>query len=105
MSVTPMPALALARIAPDASRPTISSIWRFDSSIWAPGRSILLITGIISRFESTAREAVAGVGELLGLAPLRGVDEQQRALAGGERTGDFVGEVDVAGRVDQVEDV
>ncbi len=46
-----------------------------------------------------------GVGEGLRLDPLRGVDHQQRPLAGGERARHLVGEVDVAGRVDQVEDV
>ena len=39
----------------------------------------------------------------LGLDPLRRVDEQDRALAGGERATDLVGEIDVAGRVDQVQ--
>ncbi len=34
---------------------------------------------------------------------LRGVDHQQRALARGKRARHFVGEIDVAGRVDQVE--
>ena len=46
-----------------------------------------------------------GVGERLRLDALRRVDEQQRAFAGGERSRDLVAEVDVAGRVDQVEDV
>ena len=45
------------------------------------------------------------VGERLRLDALRGIDEQQRALAGGQRTRDLVREIDVAGRVDQVEDV
>ena len=44
-----------------------------------------------------------GVGERLGFDSLRGVDDQQRAFAGGEGTRDFVGEIDVAGSVDQVE--
>ena len=44
-----------------------------------------------------------GVGERLRLDALRGVDDQQRALARGERARDLVGEVDVAGRVDQVQ--
>ena len=46
-----------------------------------------------------------GVGERLRLDALRGVDQQQRALAGGERPRHLVAEVHVAGRVDQVEDV
>ena len=50
-------------------------------------------------------ERVIDVGERLRLDALAGVDHQQRALAGGERAVHLVGEVDVAGRVDQVEDV
>ena len=46
-----------------------------------------------------------GVGQRLRLDALRGVDHQQRAFAGGQRARDLVGEVDVPGRVDQVEDV
>ena len=46
-----------------------------------------------------------GVGERLRLDALRRVDEQQRALARRQRPRDLVREVDVAGRVDQVEDV
>ena len=46
-----------------------------------------------------------GVGERLRLDALRGVDDEQRALAGRKRARDLVREIDVAGRVDQVEDV
>ena len=45
----------------------------------------------------------AGVGDRLGLDALCGVDHQDGALACGERTRDLVGEVDVTGRVDEVE--
>src|SRR5262249_29577918 len=45
------------------------------------------------------------VGERLRLYALGGVDHQQRALAGGERAVDLVGEIDVPWSVDQVEDV
>ena len=45
------------------------------------------------------------VGQRLGLDALGGVDEQHGALAGGERAGHLVGEVDVTGRVDHVQDV
>ena len=45
------------------------------------------------------------VGQRLRLDALRGVDEQHRALAGGQRPGHLVGEVDVARGVDQVEHV
>ena len=44
-----------------------------------------------------------GVGDGLRLDPLRGIDDQQRPLAGGEAARDLVGEVDVAGGVDQVQ--
>ncbi len=44
-----------------------------------------------------------GVGQGLGLDPLAGVHHQQRPLAGGQRPGHLVGEVDVAGSVDQVQ--
>ena len=44
-----------------------------------------------------------GVGDGLRLDPLRRVDDEQGALAGLQRARDLVGEVDVAGRVDQVQ--
>ena len=59
----------------------------------AAGRSILLMTGMIS---SPASERQVEVGERLRLDALRGVDDQDRALAGGQRARDLVGEVDVA---------
>ena len=43
------------------------------------------------------------VGDRLRLDPLRGVDEQHGAFAGRQAARDLVGEVDVAGRVDEVE--
>ena len=50
-------------------------------------------------------DRVVRVRERLRLDALAGIDHQQRALAGGERTADLIGEVDVAGRVHQVQDV
>ena len=44
-----------------------------------------------------------GVGQGLGLDALGGVDDEQRALARGQRARDLVGEVDVPGGVDQVQ--
>jgi hypothetical protein len=44
-----------------------------------------------------------GVGHGLRLHTLGGVDDQHGALTGGQRARDLVGEVDVAGCVDQVE--
>ena len=46
-----------------------------------------------------------GVGQRLRFDALRGIDEQQRAFARGERARDLVTEIDVARRVDQVEHV
>jgi len=45
------------------------------------------------------------VGDGLRLDALRGIDHQQRALAGGQRPGDLVAEVHVAGRIDKIERV
>ncbi len=50
-------------------------------------------------------QRLVDVGERLRLDALAGIDHQQRALAGGKTAVDLVGEVHVAGRVDQVEDV
>jgi hypothetical protein len=44
-----------------------------------------------------------GVRERLRLDALAGVDDQQRTLARGQRAAHLVGEVDVAGRVDEVQ--
>ena len=50
-------------------------------------------------------ERLIDVRQRLRLDALRGVDDQQRALAGRQRARDLIGEVDVPGRVHQVEDV
>ena len=50
-------------------------------------------------------ERLVDVGQSLRLDALRRVDDQQRTLAGGEAAVDLIGEIDVAGSVDQVEDV
>ena len=48
-------------------------------------------------------ERQKGVGQSLGLHPWRGVDHQDGALAGGQAARHLVGEVHVAGSVDEVE--
>ena len=50
-------------------------------------------------------DRLVDVGERLRLDPLRRVDHQQRALAGGEAAAHLIGEVDMARRVHQVEDI
>jgi hypothetical protein len=48
-------------------------------------------------------ERGVAVCDALGLHTLRGIDHQQRAFAGRERSGHLIGEVHVSGRVDEVE--
>ena len=60
------------------------------------------MTGMI---DQALLEREVDVGERLRLDALRGVDHEDRALAGLEAAAHLVGEVDVAGRVDQVEPV
>ena len=79
------------------------------SSIWSLTR-VGLGGGEVDLVED-GDDLVAGVdrlvdvGEGLGLDALGGVDDEERALDGAHRAGDLVGEVDVAGGVDEVEDV
>src|SRR4029077_6970040 len=53
----------------------------------------------------TIVDCLIDVRQCLRFDSLTGINHQQRTLAGGERTVDLVGEVDVSGRVDQVEDI
>ena len=57
------------------------------TSGWADGRSILLRTGMIVR---PFVEGKVDVGQGLGLDPLGGVDDEDRALAGLEAAADLV---------------
>ena len=101
-SVMPMPSFALVRMAPDPSRPMISSICRRASSGSRAGQIDL----VDDRDDlEIVLDSEVGVRERLRFDALRRVDHQQRAFARGERSRDFVGEIDVARRVDQIEDV
>ena len=80
--------------------PMTSSIWRRTFSGSAAGRSILLITGTMARL---LFDRQVDVGQRLRLDPLGSVDHQHRALARGQRARHLVVEVDVPGRVDQVQ--
>ena len=80
----------------------ISSIWRRASSGCAPGQIDL----VDDRDDLEAvLDGEIGIRERLRFDALRRIDQEQRALAGGERPRHFVREVDVAGRVDEVQDV
>ena len=96
------PALALASIAPVAVEA--------DDLLDLAARLFGLRAGQIDLVDDrNDLEAVLDrqirVGQRLRLDALRGVDQQQRAFAGRERPRHLVGEVDVARRVDQVQDV
>ncbi len=48
-------------------------------------------------------EGEIGIGEGLGFDSLGGIDHQEGPFAGLERAGDFVGEIDVAGGIDEIQ--
>ena len=48
-------------------------------------------------------DGLINVGEGLGLDPLRGIDDEEGAFAGGNRAAHLVREVDVTGCIDEVE--
>ena len=58
------------------------------------------MTGTIARL---LFDRQVDVGQRLRLDALRGVDDQHRALAGGQRARHLVVKVDVPGRVDEVQ--
>ena len=98
----PMPCLALASTAPLASRPMTSSI----SCCTRSGSALGQVDLVDDRHDlEVVVERQVDVGQRLRLDALRGVDDQDRALAGGEAARHLVGEVDVPGGVDQVEHV
>ena len=85
-----------------STRPIISSI-SLEHAIGVRGWKIDLVHGR-ENFE-VAVERHENVGERLRLDALRSIDHEDRAFASGERARDFVSEVDVPGRIDQVENV
>ena len=91
--------MALTRSTSSGSQPMMCASSAAYRSGSAAGRSILFSTGMICE---VVLEGQVQVGQRLGLDALRRVDQQHRALAGGQRPGHLVGEVDVAGGVDQV---
>ena len=102
MSRTPMPSLALARI--DGRGVEADDV--LDLPLALVGLRARQIDLVDDRDDlEVVVHGQVGVGQRLRLDALRGIDHQQRALAGGQRARDLVAEVHVAGRVDQVEDV
>ena len=99
-SSTPRPVLAEISTASEASSPITSSIC-CAHPLGLGGRQIDLVE---DRHDLVVVvERLIDIGERLRLDALGGIDHQQRALAGGERAGHLVGEIDVARRVHQVE--
>ena len=100
--MTPRPSFALARIGVDA----VEADDLFDLAPRLFGLRARQIDLVDDGDDlEVVLDGEVGVGERLRLDALRGIDEQQRALAGGERPRHLVAEVDVARRVDQVEHV
>ena len=96
----PMPFLALARM--HSLRSMIEQLLDFaHHALGIGGGQIDLVDHRDDRQVVFEREMI--VRQRLRLDALRRVDDQQRAFAGGQRARDFVREVDVPGRVDQVE--
>ena len=83
-----------------AAMPMTSSIsWIARSRI---GRGQVDLVQHRDHFDALLDRGVA-VGDGLRFDALRGIDHEQRALAGRERARDLVGEVDVARGVDEVQ--
>ncbi len=102
ISSMPIPDLALASTAFEASMPMISSISCADLLGLGAGQVDLVdhrddLVIVLDR--------LIDIGERLRLDALRRVDDEQRAFARGEAAAHFIGEIDMARRVHQVERV
>ena len=99
-SGTPWPVFALISSASVASSPTAPSIISLVRSMSALGKIDL----VDDRNDlQPVVDGHVGIGQRLRLDTLRSIDHQQRAFARGQRARNFVAEVHVPGRVDQVE--
>ena len=96
----PMPFLALARIAPLASSPISDSICS-RIRLRLRRRQVDFIDHR-NNFEIVMQRQIS-IGERLRFHALRRIDHQQRAFAGLQAARDFVREIDVSRRIDQVE--
>ena len=99
----PMPSLALTRGSRPRRRGRSMSSISCRTRSGSARRQVDLVQHRDDREVVVERQV--DVGERLRLHALRGVDDQDGALARREAPRHLVGEVDVAGRVDQVEDV
>ncbi|KAG1546637.1 hypothetical protein G6F50_013614 [Rhizopus delemar] len=61
------------------------------------------ISALARSMSATLLDRGVAVGHRLRFHALGGIDDQQRALAGGQRAADFIGEVDVARGIDEVQ--
>ena len=96
----PMPSLALARMAVSAGMARMSSSCCF-------GQGDVGVRQIDFVDDRNDRQILfhrqMDIGDGLGFDALRGIDDQQRAFARAQAARDFVGEIDVAGSVDEVQ--
>ena len=88
------------RTALVASRPTAPSIISLGALDVGAGKIDLIDDG--NDVEAVV-DGDVGVGERLGFDTLGCVYDEQRAFAGGERAGNFVGKIHVAGGVNEIE--
>jgi hypothetical protein len=94
-----MPCLALTRIASLASSRSLLDL--LANALGLGGRQVDLVDDR-NDFEIVMQREV-GIGQRLRFHALRRVHHQQRAFAGLQAARNFVGEIDVARRIDQVE--
>ena len=99
-SSMPMPVLPLTRIT-SAGSMTNGGFHLADDEIGPGVRQVDLVERRDDLEVGVHREE--GVGDGLRLHALEGVDEQDRSFARGQAARDLVVEIDVAGRVDQVQ--
>ena len=93
ISGTPVPCLALARIAPAAVE--ADDVLDLAARLFGLGAGQIDLVDDRNDLEVVLDRQI-GVGQRLRLDALRRVDQQQRAFARGQRPRDLVGKVDVA---------
>ncbi len=99
-SSMPMPVLPLTRRTSAGSMPR--AVFHLADDDVGPGDRQVDLVEHRDDFQVVLHRQ-EGVGDGLGLHALEGIDQQNRPLAGGEAARHLVAEIDVAGRVDQVQ--